>query len=120
MLCLVVDLKLVHTFPFAFFMQKLNKTFASASLKPPCFADCEENEQLVVFELVVPVAAKVPALNQPVAVAKIVQPASITSTVPGQILAPLRANNTAQGTAWCITATLAATRQGPARLLPRY
>ena len=101
-------------------MQNLNKTPASARLELRCFADCEENEQLVVFELMVPVAAKVPALNQPVAVAKIVQPASITSTVPGQILAPLRANNTARSTAWCITATLAATRQGPARLMPGY
>ena len=118
--CLVAELKLVRTFLSAFFMQNLNKTPASASLELRCFADCEENEQLVVFELMVPMAAKVPALNQPVAVAKIVQPASITSTVPGQILAPLRANNTAQGTAWCITATLAATRQGPARLMPGY
>ena len=101
-------------------MQNLNKTPASARLELRCFADCEENEQLVVFELVVPVAAKVSALNQPVAVAKIVQPASITSTVPGQIPAPLRANNTARSTAWCITATLAATRQGPARLMPGY
>lgn len=90
-------------------MQNLNKTPASASLELRCFADCEENEQLVTFELVVPVAAKVPALSQSVTVAKLVHPASITSTVPKQILTQLRTNNTALGSVWCITATLVAT-----------
>ena len=100
-------------------MQNFDKTSVISSVEMRCFADCEENEQLVVFELVVPVAAKVPPLRQPVAVAKIVQQASITSTVPGQILTQLRTNNTALSSAWCITATLAATRE-PARLTPRY
>ena len=90
-------------------MQDFDKTFAFGRVDMRFFADCEENEQLVVFELVVPVAAKVPALSQPVAVAKIVHPASITSTVPRQVLTQLRTNNTALGSAWCITATLAAT-----------
>ena len=90
-------------------MQDLDKTSASGSVDMRFFSDCEENEQLVIFELVVPVAAKVPALSQFVAVAKLVHPASITSTVPKQILTQLRVNNTALGSAWCITATLAAT-----------
>ena len=100
-------------------MQNFDQTSASGSVEMRSFADCEENEQLVIFELVVPVAAKVPALSQPVAAAKIVQSASISSTVPGQILTQLRTNNTALSSAWCITATLAATRD-PARLSPRY
>ena len=93
----------------AFFMQDFDKTSASGSVDMRCFADCEENEQSVTFELVVPVAAKVPALSQSVTVAKLVHPASITSTVPKQILTQLRTNNTALGSAWCITATLVAT-----------
>ena len=100
-------------------MQNIDPTSASGSVEMRAFADCEENEQLVIFELVVPVAAKVPALSQPVAMAKIVQPTSITSTVPGQILTQLRANNTALSSAWCITATLVASRN-PARLSSRY
>ena len=98
----------VCTAPSTFFMQDFDKTSASGSIDMRCFADCEENEQLFTFELVVPVAAKVPALSQPVAVAKLVHPASITSTVPKQILTQLRTNNTARGSAWCITATLVA------------
>ncbi|MBF9239586.1 hypothetical protein I2I05_19495 [Hymenobacter sp. BT683] len=75
-----------------------------------CLPHCteEEVEQLVIFELVVPVAAKVPAPRQPLEVAKMVlRQGSVTSTVPGKILTQLRANNTALGAAWCITATLA-------------
>jgi|GEM_PF-3848435 len=75
--------------------------------------DCEnEIEQLVVIELMVPVAAKVPAARQFVQATKPVRPASITSTVCDESLSPLRANNTALRTGWCSTATLAA----PARL----
>ncbi len=68
----------------------------------------EEAESLVVFELVVPGAAKVPAPQHPLEVAKILlRQGSITSTVPGKILTQLRANNTALRADWCITATLA-------------
>ena len=90
-------------------MQNFDKTSAFGSIDMRCFADCEENEQSVTFELVVPVAAKVPALSQPVAAAKLVHPASITSTVSKQIITQLRTNNTAVGSAWCTTATLAPT-----------
>ncbi|WP_156175862.1 hypothetical protein [Hymenobacter terrenus] len=65
-------------------------------------------DQLVVFEWVVPVAAKVPAPRQSGGVAKLlVQQASISSTVSAKTLIQLRHNNTALGAAWCITATLA-------------
>ena len=65
-------------------------------------------EELVVFRMVVPAAAKIPALRQYVEVAKLlVQPNSVSSTVPGSMVTQLRVNNTAQSTAWCITATVA-------------
>jgi hypothetical protein len=32
----------------------------------------------------------------------------VTSTVPGKVLMPLRANNTSVSAGWCITATLTA------------
>ena len=74
-----------------------------------CLTDCEDElEQLVVIELLVPVAAKVPAARQLVQAAKPVRQASITSTVCGKILTPLKANNTAFAAGWCFTATLAA------------
>ena len=81
-----------------------------AHLELRCTSDsAEETEQLVIFELVVPGAAKVPAPRQHVEVAHwAVRQASVTSTVPGKVLQQLRANNTAKGAAWCVTATLAA------------
>lgn len=90
-------------------MQNTNLCPDNASVELCCFSDCEEEtEQLVIFELVVPVAAKVPPPRQRVAIATlVVRPASVTSTVPGRMLTQLRANNTALGGAWCMTATLA-------------
>ena len=103
-----------------FFMQNSNDITEPTHLDAPRYASCDTDaEQTVVLEWVVPVAAKVPALSQPVAVAKIVQQASITSTVPGQLLTQLRTNNTAWRPGWCITATLAAS-PAPARLAQRY
>ncbi|MDB5234243.1 MAG: hypothetical protein JWR44_1236 [Hymenobacter sp.] len=100
-------------------MQNIDKML-TGNIEMSCLPDFEqESEQLVVFELVVPVAAKVPAPRQHVEVAKlVVQQASVTSTVPGKILTQLRANNTALGAAWCITATLAASQ--PPRLPSMY
>ena len=91
-------------------MQNLDKILTSGLLELHCAPEGdEEPEQLVIFELVVPVASKVPAPRQHVEMAKlVVQRASITSTVPAKILTQLRANNTASSAAWCITATLAA------------
>ena len=89
-----------------------------ANLELRCVSDVEEEtEHLVIFELVVPGAAKVPAPRQHVEAALwAVQPASVTSTVPGKVLQQLRANNTALGAAWSFTATLAAAapRRSPA------
>ncbi|WP_210515689.1 hypothetical protein [Hymenobacter terricola] len=101
-------------------MQNLDHTPGPGNVEMCCFPTCdEETEQVVVFELVVPVAAKVPAPRQRVAVAElVVQQASVTSTVRGKIYMQLRANNTALGAAWCMTATLAAPQSG--RSSPRY
>ncbi|GAC1367490.1 MAG: hypothetical protein NVSMB30_01830 [Hymenobacter sp.] len=92
-------------------MQSSKKIPNSTDVPVNCLADCEaEAEQVVVFELLVPISAKVPAPRQHVEVAKLlVRQASITSTVPADLNTDLRANNTALGLAWCITATLAAT-----------
>ena len=70
----------------------------------------DETEYFVIFELVVPGAAKVLVARQYIAVAKLVRPASVTSTIPSQILAHFRASNTARSAGWCITATLAASQ----------
>lgn len=101
-------------------MQNTDKTPSTATVEMFCFPETdEEAEELLVFELVIPVAAKVPPPRQRVEVAKLlVQQASVTSTVPGKILMPLRANNTSVSAAWCITATLTAP-QSP-RPSPRY
>lgn len=74
-----------------------------------CFSECEEDlDNLVVFELVVPVGAKVPPPRQHIEIAKlVVRQTAISSTVPSQMPAPLHANNTALSAGWCITATLA-------------
>ena len=94
-------------------MQQLDNTQSAGNVEVHCFSDCEdEAEQLVIFELVVPRAAKVPAPRQHVEVAKlVVQQASVTSTVPAKIITQLRVNNTAHSPGWCITATLAAPQQ---------
>ena len=91
-------------------MQHLDKTLSVSHVEMHCAPDCDDQlEQLVIFELVVPVASKVPAPRQHTEVAKLlVRQASVTSTVPPKILTQLRANNTASSAGWCITATLAA------------
>ena len=77
-----------------------------------CLTDCDdEMEQLVVIELLVPIAAKVPVARQLVQATKQVRQASITSTVCSKSLTPLHANNTALAAGWCFTATLAAPAQ---------
>ena len=90
-------------------MQNIDKSLSPGSLEMSRLFDSdEETEPVVTFEWRVPKAAKVPAPHQHVEVAKLlIQQASVTSTVPGKVLTQLRANNTALGAAWCITATLA-------------
>ena len=65
-------------------------------------------EQLVVIELRVPPAAKVPVPSHYAGVARLlVREASVTSTVPAALLTEFRANDTARAAAWRTTATLA-------------
>lgn len=101
-------------------MQNTDKSFPSGRIEMSCFPEFEtEAEPLVVFELVVPVAAKVPVPRQHAEVAKlVVRQASVTSTVPGKVLTQLRANNTAHGAGWCITVSLAGSP--PPRLSSLY
>jgi hypothetical protein len=89
-------------------MQKLYKNSDTSTLAMNCEPnEDDESTQVVVFELVVPKAAKVPALRQQIPTASLLmRPASVTSTVPGRIFIQLRANNTALGAAWCTTVTL--------------
>ncbi|SFP93034.1 hypothetical protein [Hymenobacter arizonensis] len=91
-------------------MQHVDKNPSISHEELSCLIDMfAEEEQLVIFELVVPVGAKVPAPRQHVEMAKlVVSQTSITSTVPTKAAAPLRVNNTAMGAAWCVTATLTA------------
>ena len=95
-------------------MQNIDKIQNASNIEFNCLPSCsEEAEELVIFELVVPGAAKVPAPRQYVEMAKlVVRQCSVSSTVPGQILTQLNANNTAApGSGWSITATLPAPRR---------
>ena len=89
-------------------MFNLNSNSATHSVELICRVDAAaEEEAMVVIALAVPVAAKVPAARRPLGVAPLlVQPQSVTTTVPGKVLMQLRANNTALAVAWCSTATL--------------
>lgn len=89
-------------------MQNLDKIFEAGAVEMCCFPNSDaEAEEMVVFELVVPMAVKVPPPRQRVEIAKlVVQQASVTSTVPNTIVTQLRANDTAQATAWCVTVAL--------------
>jgi len=77
------------------------------------FPDSDANvddgvEHLVVIELLVPPAAKVPVPSHYAGVARlVVREASVTSTVPAAVLTEFRANDTARAAAWRTTATLA-------------
>ncbi|MBO2007498.1 hypothetical protein [Hymenobacter negativus] len=95
-------------------MKELYKTYNNNTLAMGCDpGEEDEQAQILVLELVVPVAA-VPVLQQPVSTAaRSMQHASVSSTVPRQLVIQFQANNTALSTAWCTTATLMAT--GPIR-----
>ena len=90
-------------------MQHIDLMMSTNTVEMLCSPDAEESEELLVFEFVVPLSAKVPPPRPRVEIANfLVQQGSVTSTVPGKVLMPLRANNTSVGAAWCITATLTA------------
>ena len=97
-------------------MQHFDKAIHHLAVDTANFSECPEDaDDTVVFELVVPRAAKVPAARPTIELTKlVVQLASASSTVPSSALTELRVNNTAHGADWCITATLQAPRL-PAR-----
>jgi hypothetical protein len=95
-------------------MRNIDKIQNTGNIEFNCLPNCsEEAEELVIFELVVPGSAKVPAPRHHVEMSRImVRQCSVTSTVTGKVLTQLNANNTAAvATGWSITATLAAPRR---------
>ena len=93
-------------------MKNIDKASVICDVNMRCFNDYDEaGAQLIIFELVVPMAAKVPAPQRHPEVSKLlVQPAIMTSTLSSKALTQLRANNTSVGAAWCISVTLAASQ----------
>jgi hypothetical protein len=92
-------------------MQNLDHAFRAANLETGSFSDTDaaEGQVVVVMKLVVPGAAKVPALRQHLETARLqLLPASVSSTVPSTALLDLQVSNTAQPTDWSTTATLKA------------
>jgi hypothetical protein len=89
-------------------MQNLDPAICSLLAEAHGFPDGpDEAEAVVVFELLVPRAAKVPPLRQYLEVAPLlVLPSSVSSTVPGTIITDLRVSNTVRHTTWNVTATL--------------
>ena len=100
-------------------MPNLDSNSAIHRVELTCRPDAAEGEEaVVVIALVVPVTAKVPASRRQLEVAALlVQPQSVTTTVPGVMLIQLRANNTALAAAWWSTATLP---KPATRMLPFY
>ncbi|MGY3087051.1 hypothetical protein ACVWYF_000077 [Hymenobacter sp. UYAg731] len=91
-------------------MQHRDQDAGLGGTQAVCCAQCEENlEQLVVFELIVPKAAKValPGL-QPEIASLTLRPNSVMTTAPDKLYVQLQASNTATRAGWCMTATLAA------------
>jgi hypothetical protein len=94
-------------------MQHRDQDAGLGGMQHACCAQCEEDlEQLVVFELIVPKAAKVilPRL-QPEIGPLTLRENSVTTTVPGKLYLQLQASNTATRAGWCTTATLTAASQ---------
>jgi hypothetical protein len=74
-------------------------------------ADDADQPVVVVVQLLVPRAAKVPALHQHLETSRLqVRPASVSSTVFSSLLVNLQVSNTARHTDWSTTATLQAAR----------
>ena len=91
-------------------MQNLDSTIRSLIAEAHSFPDGQsESEEVVVFELVVPRASKVPPIRQYLEIAPlIVLQSSVSSTVSSGILADLQVNDTARRISWNATATLKA------------
>lgn len=91
-------------------MQYRDQEAGTDLVQPAGCAQAEaDQEQLVVFELIVPRAAKIalPRL-QPEIGPLTLRENSVTTTVPGRLYVQLQASNTATRAGWCMTATLAA------------
>ncbi|MBJ6109381.1 hypothetical protein JAO73_10175 [Hymenobacter sp. BT523] len=91
-------------------MQNLDSANRSLLADARAFPDGQpEAEEVVVFELLVPGAAKVPPQRQYLEVASlVVLPSSVSSTVPSTIVTDLRVSDTARRLTWKVTATLTA------------
>ena len=89
-------------------MQNIDSKNTVGTVELTCWSDAAEAEPVVVFELLVPVAAKVPAPRPRAEIAQlVVLEHSVTSTVPGKVYVQLLSNSTAVATSWRSTATLA-------------
>ncbi|MFD2717516.1 hypothetical protein ACFST9_02245 [Hymenobacter monticola] len=101
-------------------MPNLDHAFRTANVEIGGISDSSnDNDQqlVVVVKLVVPRAAKVPALHQQPETARLrVRPASVSSTVFSTVLVDLQMNNTACQADWSTTATLKAAPVRPAQL----
>ena len=90
-------------------MSHLDYAFRAPNVEICRFSDGADQDApaVVVVRLVVPRAAKVPALHQHLETARLrVRPASASSTVLGTALRDLQMSSTAQPTDWSTTATL--------------
>jgi hypothetical protein len=98
-------------------MINLDPAIRSLTAEAHAFPDGhDEAEEVVVFELLVPRASKVPPIRQHLEVAPlIVRPSSVSSTVSAGILADLQVSDTARRISWNATATLKAPAQSPRR-----
>ncbi|MBF9220670.1 hypothetical protein [Hymenobacter ruricola] len=94
-------------------MLNLDPAIRSLTAEAHAFPDGpEEAEEVVVFELLVPGASKVPPIRQYLEIAPlIVHKSSVSSTVSSGILADLQVSDTARRISWSATATLKAPRR---------
>jgi hypothetical protein len=100
-------------------MPNLDHAFRAANVEIGGISDNsnDDDQLVVVVKLVVPRAAKVPALHQHLETARLqVRPASVSSTVFSTVLVDLQVSNTARPTDWSTTPTLKAASVHSARL----
>ena len=99
-------------------MQNLDPAFRIANVEIGGISDSPDNDDdqlVVVVKLVVPRAAKVPALHQHLETSRLqVRAASVSSTVSSTALLDLQVSNTARRSKWSTTATLEAAPLCPA------
>jgi hypothetical protein len=114
--------KISLTAYLALSMPNLDHAFRPANMEIGGISDNsnDDDQLVVVVKLVVPRAAKVPALHQRPETAWLqVRPTSVSSTVFSTVLVDLQVSNTARLTDWSTTATLKAAPLRPAPLSPK-